>query len=305
MSAANAIATRTGALDWGALAPLRIRSRLVAEGLYSGAHRSVRRGAGVEFGGYREYQPGDDLRFLDRRAMLRHDRLLIRQFETETERALRIVVDATASMAYRGKRAPAAKGAVAAVLAAALARMVVMGGDPVGLSYLGGTTARPVRVGGGREVNERILGSLEELECGGDATTDGAAILDRALGPLFRAARRGSVVILFSDLLDLPPEAPERVAAIGQRGRAIVVVQLLDPDEEDLPFDGTVRLRSLEGEHVVETDVDVTRARYQEALADLRARWSDVVLSRGGRFVQATTNEDPVAILRRTVEAIR
>ncbi|CAN5432278.1 hypothetical protein BH09MYX1_BH09MYX1_49690 [soil metagenome] len=293
------------ALDWGALAPLRIRSRLVAEGLYAGAHLSVRRGAGVEFGGYREYNPGDDLRFLDRRALLRHDRLLVRQFETETERALRIVVDATGSMAYRGSRAPGAKAAMAAVLAAALARVVVLGGDPVGLSYIGGEVARPVRVGGGRDVTERLLASLEELTPGGDANKDGAAMLDRALGPLSRAARRGSVVVLFSDLLDLPEEAPERVASIALRGRAVIVVQLLDPDEEDLPFEGTVRLRGLEGGRVVETYVDATRGAYLEALAKLRTRWSDVVLARGGRFVQATTAEDPVAILRRTVEAIR
>ena len=130
-------------------------------------------------------------------------------------------------------------------------------------------------------------------------------MLDRALGPLARAARRGSVVVLFSDLLDLPDEAAERVASIGLRGRAVVVVQLLDPDEEDLPFDGTVRLRGLEGGYVVETDVDTTRGQYLDALADLRRRWSDVMLARGGRFVRATTNEDPVAILRRTVEAIR
>ena len=35
-------------LDWGSLAPLRIRARMVAEGVYAGAHRSARKGAGVE-----------------------------------------------------------------------------------------------------------------------------------------------------------------------------------------------------------------------------------------------------------------
>src|ERR1700745_1820346 len=97
------------ALDWGSLAPLRLRARLVAEGVYAGSHRSARRGAGVEFGGHRQYVPGDDLRWLDRRSLLLHDRLLVRQFETETDRALRLVVDATASMGYRGREAPAAK----------------------------------------------------------------------------------------------------------------------------------------------------------------------------------------------------
>ena len=59
-------------LDWGALAPLRLRARGAAEGLWAGPHRSLRRGAGVEFAGYRAYTAGDDLRFLDRHAFMRH-----------------------------------------------------------------------------------------------------------------------------------------------------------------------------------------------------------------------------------------
>src|SRR6516225_8615927 len=146
------------ALDWGSLAPLRLRARLVAEGVYAGAHRSARRGAGVEFGGHRPYTPGDDLRWLDRRSLLLHDRLLVRQFETETDRALRLVVDATASMGFRGSRAPASKLAWCALVAAALARIAVGSGDPIGLTYFGGNKTRPVPVRGGREAFERIVG---------------------------------------------------------------------------------------------------------------------------------------------------
>ena len=93
--------------------------------MYAGAHRSARKGAGVEFGGHRAYTPGDDLRHLDMRSLLRHDHLLVRQFETETDRALRLVVDASASMGYRGSRAPGALKlafGASAVIAAALAR---------------------------------------------------------------------------------------------------------------------------------------------------------------------------------------
>ena len=104
-------------IDWGKLAPLRLRARAIAEGLYAGAHRSARKGAGIEFGGHREYTPGDDLRWLDRRSLLRHDRLLTRQFETETDRALRLVVDATRSMAYRGSRARGADTGLRQVVA--------------------------------------------------------------------------------------------------------------------------------------------------------------------------------------------
>jgi uncharacterized protein (DUF58 family) len=302
VSAASALRRQ---LDWGSLAPLRIRSRLLAEGVYAGAHRSTRRGAGVEFGGHRAYTPGDDLRWLDRRSLLLHDRLLVRQFETETDRALRVVVDATASMGYRGSHAPGAKLAFSALLAAALARVAVSSGDPVGLTYLGGgPNTRSLPVSGGREAVERILGSLEAAQPGGDALFD-PGMLDRALGVIVRAARRGSVVVILSDLLDLPEVAAERISAIAARGRVLIVVQVLDPDEVTLPFDGTVRLRSLEGDVVVETDVEVTRTSYLASLAALEQRWSRALEARGARFVRAQTADDPVRIVREIVQAAR
>ena len=61
-------------LDWGALAPLRLRARGAADGLWAGAHRSIRRGSGVEFAGHRAYTTA---RFAlhDRNALMRHGEL--------------------------------------------------------------------------------------------------------------------------------------------------------------------------------------------------------------------------------------
>ena len=277
----------------------------MAEGVYAGSHRSARRGAGVEFGGHRAYTPGDDLRWLDRRSLLLHDRLLVRQFETETDRALRLVVDATTSMGYRGTGAPGAKLDFSALVSAALARVAVSSGDPVGLTYFGGgPNSRSLPVSGGREAFERILGSLEAAEAGGDARAD-ASVLERALAIIARSARRGSIVVVLSDLLDLPEVAADRVSAIATRGRVLVVVQVLDPDEVSLPFEGTVRLRSLEGDVVVETDVEATRARYLAALAELTSEWDRALAARGARFVRAVTTDDPVRIVREIVQAAR
>ncbi len=289
-------------IDWGSLAPLRLRARLVAEGVYAGAHRSARKGAGVEFGGHRAYVPGDDLRWLDRRSLLRHDHLLVREFETETDRALRLCVDATASMAYRGSRAPGAKLAFAALVAAALGRIAISSGDPVGLSLLGGG-ARPLPVSSGREAFERLVATLESVAPEGDATRD-AELLERGIGAIARSARRGSAVVVLSDLIDLPEAAPEAVSSIALRGRVLVVVEILDPDEADFPFEGTVRLRSLEGDVVVESDSDA-RGRYLAALAARRALWDDALVARGGRLVTARTDEDPVAVVRSVLDAMR
>jgi uncharacterized protein (DUF58 family) len=293
------------AVDWGELAPLRLRARQVAEGVFAGAHRSAKRGAGVEFGGYREYAPGDDLRFLDRRSLLRHERLVVRQFETETDRVLCLLVDASASMAFRGPRAPGAKLAFAAVVAAALARVAITSGDPVSLTFVGGGRgAAPIPRSAGRDQFDRIVAALEGVEPGGDAHAD-AAMLDRALQALSRATRRGAIVVFLSDLLDLPEEAAERIAAIAAMGRILSVVQTLDPAEAAFPFAGTVRLRALEGRRVVETDADTARAPYLEALAALTRQWQDAVVRRGGRFSGVVTGEDPVRVVRGVVEGVR
>ncbi len=290
------------ALDWGSLAPLRIRARVVAEGVYAGAHRSARKGAGVEFGGHRAYTPGDDLRHLDVRSLLRHDHLLVRQFETETDRALRLVVDASASMGYRGSRAPGAKLAWASLVAAALARVAIKSGDPIGMSFIGGSKdARPVPVRGGREVFERVVDALESQSAEGEARSN-AAMLDNAIGSIARSARRGSVVVLLSDLLDLPAQAPRAIGTIATRGCVLVVVQTLDPDEADFPFKETVRLKSLEGGVVVETD-EAARERYLAALHAEQETWRRELVARGAKFLTMTTDRDPVQAVRAIVGA--
>src|SRR5262245_30321667 len=134
------------ALDWGELVPLRLHARNVADGAYAGSHRSPRRGSGIEFGGHRNYVPGHDLRWLDRHALMRHGRLMIREFETETERALFLIVDASLSMGFRSPKAPGAKLAYAAVLAAAMTRIAIAGGDPVALDWIGGSDRRALPV---------------------------------------------------------------------------------------------------------------------------------------------------------------
>lgn len=290
-------------IDWGSLAPLRLKARAIAEGVYAGMHRSLRKGAGVEFGGHRPYVPGDDLRFFDRRALLRHDRMMIRVFETETDRALWLCLDATASMAYRSGRAPGAKLAYAATLAAALARVAVSTGDPVGLEWIGGQAARSLSATAGREAFDRIVGSLEGVAAAGDLTADATA-LDRCLAPVARKARRGASIVLFSDLYDLPAGSLQSFGALSIGGRALIVVQVLDPAEVDLDFKGQVRLRAMEGSSVVETDADLVREQYRARLDAITTRWTEEITARGGRVVKACTTDPPVEIVRSIVQAI-
>jgi uncharacterized protein (DUF58 family) len=290
------------ALDWGELVPLRLRARSVADGVYAGGHRSPRRGAGIEFGGHRNYVPGDDLRWLDRHALMRHGRLMIREFETETDRALCLIVDASLSMGFRSAGAPGAKLAYAAVLAAALARIAIAGGDPVGLEWIGGGNPRALPVTGGREAFERLVGTLEAAQAGGSLELDSAGV-DRVFAAVARNAGRGSVIVLFSDLIDLPPDTLERFAGLSTRGRTLVAVRVLDPVEARFPFEGPLRLRAVEADTLVETDGEAARAGYLAALERAASAWSTELVRREGQLVRAVSDEDGVQVVRSILRA--
>ena len=105
------------------IADLTLRSRRLVEGAISGLHRSPFHGFNIEFAEYREYTPGDDLRRLDWRVYARSDRHYIKQYEEESNVRVTFIVDASASMNYRGS-APLSKFDYASTLVVALASTI-------------------------------------------------------------------------------------------------------------------------------------------------------------------------------------
>src|SRR5947208_7252260 len=109
---------------------MQLRARVVVEGLMSGLHRSPYHGFSVEFTEYRQYTPGDDLRYLDWKVFGRSDRYFIKKFEDETNLRCQLVVDQSQSMNYGSLGYT--KAHYAATLAATLAYFLHLQGDAVG-----------------------------------------------------------------------------------------------------------------------------------------------------------------------------
>jgi uncharacterized protein (DUF58 family) len=232
---------------------------------------------------------------------MRHARLVVREFETDTDRVLWLVVDATPSMAYGSPVAPGAKFAYAAVLAAALTRIAVAGGDCVALDWLGGRGGRPVVPTAGKGAFERVVQALEWGQTGN--AFDTAEALEGRLARIARRAGRGSMVVVLSDLIDLPEGALDSISALGMAGRTLVVTQVLDPYEAGFPFQGTARFRSSEGGYEVEVDATAGRSEYLRRLQALQSKWREGLAHRGGRFVEATTQDDAVDVVRDILRA--
>src|ERR671921_390808 len=106
-----------------AIADLELVSRRVVDGTISGLHRSPFHGYSAEFSQYRQYRPGDDLKYIDWKLFARTDRFYTKQFRETTNLLCTIALDASASMDY-GADGGVTKFQYARLLAAALAPMV-------------------------------------------------------------------------------------------------------------------------------------------------------------------------------------
>ena len=98
-----------------------------------GVHRSLFRGHGLNFAGYREYQHGDDIRMVDWNVTARQNRPMLKLFEQEHASALMLVLDASASMT--GPHPD--KWDAAAALAVLFAFVAARDGERIGLTVTG------------------------------------------------------------------------------------------------------------------------------------------------------------------------
>src|ERR687891_2928722 len=81
---------------------LEVIARVTVDGTVAGLHRSPFHGYSAEFSQYRHYRPGDDLKYVDWKLFARTDRVYTKQFRETTNVRVQVVMDASASMGFRG-----------------------------------------------------------------------------------------------------------------------------------------------------------------------------------------------------------
>ena len=244
------------------IANLGLRARRVVEGAVTGMHRSPLHGQSVEFADYREYAPGDDLKQLDWRVFARSDRYYIKRFEEESNLRCDILLDASASMKYRGDRQAMSKFEYAATIAAALATLLIKQRDAAGLALFDASRRSHLRPASTQAQLLKIIDALESAKP--DRDTEIGEVL-RTSADQFR--RRGMVVII-SDLLTDLDALHDGLHRLNHQGQETILLHLLDPDELDLPFEGSVQFHALEGSGQMLAEPRFFRQAYRDAMQD-------------------------------------
>lgn len=269
---------------------LVLGSRWTAEGGRAGRHSSVLKGASVEFRDHRDYVQGDSLRHLDWKVFGRSERYFIKQFQEETCLRLQLVIDASASMDYRhsGLRT---KFAFARELAAAAAYLAHHQQDSVGLVIYDDEVRRLLPAKGGSRHLTHFLEALAGHAPGGRTDTG------KALEALAEGMARRGMVLMLSDLLDDPEAVFRALAHFRRRGHDVVLAQVLDPAELDLPFDGASDFIDLETGERLEADAALIRRAYREAIQAAIDAYRERCGALRVDFRLATTDREPAAFL--------
>jgi uncharacterized protein (DUF58 family) len=221
---------------------LDLKARGLVEGFLAGMHRSPYLGSSVEFAQHRGYVPGDDLKHLDWKVWGKSERYVIRQYRAETNLVAWVLVDSSASMDYTGPKAAAgrSKRDWARLAAAAIGWMVLLQSDAVGLCTFAGDVQEFVPRSSRKDHLGRMCDALLRSEA--EPRTGIGPVLTKAAE---RITSRG-IVVLISDLFVEIADLAKGLARLRHDGHDVLVVQVLDDDELNFPFEGQVQFHGLE-----------------------------------------------------------
>lgn len=253
---------------------LEVKARLIVEGFVAGLHKSPYHGFSIEFAQHREYVPGDDLRYVDWKVFGRSDRFYVKQYEEETNFACWLLLDTSESMRYRSDAAAMSKLEYAQCVAAALAYLVLHQQDAVGLATFDTAVRHFLAASGQASHLKQVCGVLDLAPAAGETS----------MGPIFhelaeRIHKRGLIVIL-SDLFDDLDSLLLGLKHFRHRRHEVIVMQVIDPAEQDFPFEEPTLFRGLErlGEQPTEPRSlrSAYRREFDQFLFDLRHACRDL-----------------------------
>ncbi len=248
----------------------------------SGVRKSSAKGSSVEFSDFREYMLGDDIRRIDWNAYGRTDKLYIKQFMEEKEGIFRIYVDASRSMEF-GEQP---KSRMALQVAGALSYIILNNLDRVYIHEMKETAGNQGKGLTGTAAFPRILADLERIRFGG-GTSLNRSVLTSPVGV-------GGVSILISDFLDRDG-IEEAMRYLAYKKQTVVLIQILAREEQEISFEGTVRIQDVEtGDRVKITMSNAAIRQYRERLEELKASLSRLSAKYGARYVFMRSDESLV-----------
>ncbi len=277
---------------------LRLRTRKEVIGSRPGSYSSPRRGTSLEIADYRQYSPGDDIRYVDWGIFARSDDLYVKLFREEVDLFVYLFIDASGSMAFPS---PQEKFVPACHVALALAYVVLANHDHVKLHLLQEIPA-PLASPFYRS-RHRIMDCIDFVS---SLSPRGSLELAPALGEHLKRIRRPGKAILISDFLMPASSYQGGLNLLRAFNLDISVIQVMGRQEVDPPFPRG-SLTVVDSESHVEVGLqwsgDLSR-KYQERLEGHNRQLRSFCHQGGIHYSSFVADEDLSEFVLKTLPAI-
>ncbi len=244
-----------------------------------GEHLFSRGGQSTEFSDFRDYVPGDDVRFVDWNVFARLNRPYIKLFELEEEMHVAILLDASGSMLFEDKLLRAKQ------LAAAFGVMGLLGVERVSVSAFSGAGMKRLPPCTGRASMLKLFAFLERLEGGGEAP------LERGIEESLKRHVGKGVAIILSDFLTFG-DLRRGCNLLFSAGLDVQGIQILGPSEIEPELASDSRLVDTESQNTLDisaaADILAIYREHREAFARGLAT---LCRQRQGRFAAVSAAE--------------
>jgi uncharacterized protein (DUF58 family) len=262
---------------------MRVNPRRRQTNRMRGEHLSSKGGTSIEFVDYRDYVPGDDIRYVDWNIFSRLNHPYLKLFAHEEEMHVVVLLDASTSMQYEGKFD------LARQVAAALGVMGLMNVERVSVYSCASLQKDPVMLPPitGRANLKRFLTFLEDLQGGGEFP------VERAIEEALKRHRGKGVALVLSDFLTFG-DVTRAFNLLHTAGLEIYGLQVLGPSELDPELTGD--LRFIDSETLQSLDVSSVGELlgiYHEHRLALENHLSAECRKRNGRFL-SVPSDDPI-----------
>jgi len=263
---------------------LEIKARRLSRESFSGEYHASFKGQGLDFEDFREYQHGDEIRFIDWNVTARMNAPFIRTFREERELNVLIAVDISGSSTFGSKHL--SKRELAAEIAAVLAFSAKHNGDKVGLLLF---TSEPILYLPPEKGTRHTLRIIREILA--TTTEKRETSITSAADFINRTLKRKSLVFLLSDFID--HDFHKKLGALAQKHETIAI-RIYDSAEETLPDAGKINLT--DPETGWQTMVNTSNQNVRQAFHKLTTRRTQGLIKALNKYqidhIHTPTDED-------------
>lgn len=269
---------------------LEIKSKRLTNHLFTGEYHTAFRGQGMAFKEVREYQPGDDVRFIDWNVSARMGHVYSKIFEEERELSVYLLIDVSASSLFGTFRQT--KKDLITEIAAVLAFSAITNNDKVGLIFFSDKVEKYIPAKKGKD---HVLYMMREMLT--YKPRSGNTDITKAIGYLNNVTKHKSIVFILSDFADAGYHQTLKTAS---KRHDIIGVQVYDRRDKDLPKIGLVEIQDAEtGERMlINTNDTLTQYNYNRQFKKIQDDAEQNFRMAGADLIQLATGDDYVKALQ-------